>query len=120
MPHTVAVKPEMIAWAVYRSQLPLDDLEAEFPKLDDWQSGDSVPTMRELERLAQKTMTPLGYFFLAEPPDKSLSIPDFRTRGDRPLARPSPNLKGETSRNTRPGWSRGSGMNINARRGIMV
>jgi hypothetical protein len=48
--------------------------------------------LRQLENLAQKTMTPFGYFFLATPPVEALPIPDFRTVGDRPIGRPSPNL----------------------------
>jgi Zn-dependent peptidase ImmA (M78 family) len=43
---------------------------------------------------AQKTMTPLGYLFLETPPDEALPIPDFRTAGDVPISRPSPNLIG--------------------------
>src|SRR5437879_2142643 len=92
MPETVTVNPELIRWAVDRSQLPIEDLQAQFPKLNDWQRGAAKPTLRQLERLAQKTMTPFGYFFLDEPPDESLPIPDFRTAGDRPVGRPSPNL----------------------------
>jgi len=92
MLETVTVKPEMIRWAIDRSQLAAEDLEAEFPKLDEWKSGEAMPTMRQLERFAQKTMTPLGYLFLGAPPDERLPIPDFRTAGDRPVSRPSPNL----------------------------
>ncbi len=35
--------------------------------------------MRQLEELARKTHTPLGYFFLALPPVEELPIPFFRT-----------------------------------------
>lgn len=107
MPETVAVKPEMIRWAIERSQLAVEELQAHFPKLDDWKSGAGKPTLRQLERLAQKTMTPLGYFFLAAPPIETLPIPDFRTPGDRPISRPSPNLI-ETiqTMQRRQGWMR--------------
>jgi Zn-dependent peptidase ImmA (M78 family) len=37
-------------------------------------------------------MTPFGYLFLEKPPKEDLSVPDFRTIGDAPIARPSPNL----------------------------
>jgi Zn-dependent peptidase ImmA (M78 family) len=37
-------------------------------------------------------MTPLGYLFLDSPPDEALQLPDFRTVGDTPIGRPSPNL----------------------------
>ena len=92
MDATTTIKPELIRWAVARSQLPLADLVHAFPKLDQWQRGERIPTSKQLERFAKKTMTPLGYFFLDSPPDEKLPIPDFRTVGDTPIGRPSPNL----------------------------
>ncbi len=92
MPEAVAVNPELIRWAVDRSGVPREDLAKSFPKLDAWQSGEKSPTLRQLESLAKKTMTPLGYMFLHAPPVEKLPIPDFRTVGDRPVGRPSPNL----------------------------
>src|SRR5688572_11397611 len=92
MPNTVYVKPELIRWAIDRSQLPVADLEEAFPRLDEWRRGERMPTARQLELFANRTMTPLGYFFLDSPPDESLPIPDFRTMGDVPIGRPSPNL----------------------------
>lgn len=92
MTETVVVKPELIRWAIARSRLPIEELEQAFPKLDDWQSGDRLPTFKQLELFAHKTMTPLGFLFLEQPPDEKLPIPDFRTVGDTPIDRPSPNL----------------------------
>src|SRR6266702_3225814 len=92
MPETVSIKPELIRWAIERSQLPWDQLAKTFPKLDQWRRGERLPTSKQLEQFARTTMTPLGYLFLAEPPDETLPIPDFRTVGETPINRPSPNL----------------------------
>ncbi|MEO8495970.1 MAG: ImmA/IrrE family metallo-endopeptidase [Planctomycetota bacterium] len=89
---TIAVKAELIRWAIKRSGLPADDLLEKFPKLNEWQSGEKQPTFRQLEKFARTTMTPFGAMFLDEPPREKLPIPDFRTRGDSPLGRYSPNL----------------------------
>ena len=89
---TVSVRPELIRWAINRSRLPLVDLTKAFPELDHWLKGVQGPTYKQLENFARKTMTPLGYLFLDEPPDEGLTIPDFRTVGDMPIDRPSPNL----------------------------
>jgi Zn-dependent peptidase ImmA (M78 family) len=88
----VAVRPELIRWAQERSGLPSEVLQKRFPKFDLWESGKAKPTLRQLKDLAKKTLTPVGYFFLPEPPEDKLPIPDFRTVGDEPVKRPSPNL----------------------------
>ena len=91
MAETVSIKPELIRWAIERSRLPMDAL-TKFPKLEAWKRGERMPTFKQLEDFAKKTMTPLGYFFLDSPPDETLPIPDFRTVGDVPIENPSPNL----------------------------
>ncbi len=68
-------------------------LEAKFPRYASWEAGEAAPTLKQLETLAHKTMTPLGYFFLPEPPEEKLPLPDFRTVRDQGVRRhPSPNL----------------------------
>lgn len=94
MVERIDVNPKLIEWAIGRSGLATEALAADrrFRKLHDWLSGDRTPTHNQLEQFAKKTMTPLGYFFLDEPPVEKLPIPDFRTMGDTPITRPSPNL----------------------------
>lgn len=75
-----------------RARLDVGKLAAKFPKYEDWEDGREQPSLRQLENLARATFTPLGYFFLAKPPDEELHIPDFRTIRDKPLGRPSPDL----------------------------
>ena len=88
----IAVKPELIRWAIERSGLPVEELYNAFPKLSDWESGDRQPTFRQLEKFARKTMAPLGYLLLDHPPEEKLPVPDFRTHGDQTLKTFSPNL----------------------------
>ncbi len=88
----VQVKPQLIQWAIDRAGLSVTALSDYFPKLELWIHRESQPTLRQVEDLAKKTMTPLGYFFLPEPPEDKLSISDFRTVKDAPVQRPSPNL----------------------------
>lgn len=89
---TLAVKPELLRWAIDRSGLSTDELLAKFPKLEEWKTGDRAPTFRQLEQFARTTMTPFGALFLDTPPREELPIPDFRTKNDHPLTRFSPNL----------------------------
>jgi Zn-dependent peptidase ImmA (M78 family) len=88
----VAVSPSVIRWARERAGRPVQVLAQRFPKFERWESGAEKPTLRQLEALAKATLTPLGYFFLPEPPEDRLPIPDFRTVADTPVRRPSPNL----------------------------
>jgi Zn-dependent peptidase ImmA (M78 family) len=90
MSSPVSVKPELIHWAIERSGLKMSALE-KFP-INQWMSGKKRPTLRQLELFAKRTMTPLGYLFLSTPPEEKLPIPDFRTIGNTPIDRPSPNL----------------------------
>ena len=88
----VEVKPSLYRWASERSQLDLDELARRFPKLPEWIASDRAPTLKQIEKFAQATGTAVGYFFLPEPPDEQIPIPDLRTIGDQAVIRPSGNL----------------------------
>lgn len=87
----VAVSDAALRWALQRSGRP-SAIERKFPKLGEWLKGESWPTLRQLEDLANATSTPLGYFSLSELPEERLRIPHFRTLGGEPTFRPTPDL----------------------------
>lgn len=74
----VTVSDTVLRWALDRS-VRREDVELKFPKLSEWLSSQSQPTLHQLEAFAKATSTPLGFLFLAEPPVERLSIPHFRT-----------------------------------------
>jgi Zn-dependent peptidase ImmA (M78 family)/transcriptional regulator with XRE-family HTH domain len=88
----VSVQPALLAWARERSGVPLDEVTAKFPALNDWESGQKQPTLKQLEKFANSMHAPIGYLFLSEPPEESLPVPDFRTMGDAPIGHASPDL----------------------------
>jgi Zn-dependent peptidase ImmA (M78 family) len=88
----VTVKPEMFRWARERAGFEPGALAGRFPRLDAWERGEAQPTLKQLEGFAQATYTPLGYFFLPEPPVEKVPIPDFRTMGSERLQQPGADL----------------------------
>ena len=82
----------MLAWARARSGLPFDALAQRFPKLPEWESGDTSPTLRQLEDFARATHMPVGFLLLPAPIVEALPIPDFRTMGGTAVGTPSPDL----------------------------
>lgn len=59
-------------------------------RLVKWESGQEKPTLNELELIAKAYRRPLLTFFLSEPPRIETRLQDFRTVGDRPVAKSSP------------------------------
>lgn len=92
MPIRVEGRGELIRWARQRAKADIEDLESRFPKIAEWESGETAPTLKQLENFANATHAPVGFLLLPEPPEEELPLPDFRTIADSPVARPSPDL----------------------------
>ena len=89
----VAVRPELLDWAVKRSRRPVSDLATGgAKKLEEWLVGEERPTMKQLEEFARKARVPFGYLFLSKPPREELPLPDFRTKADATIGDFSPDL----------------------------
>lgn len=82
----VEVSPCLLSWARTRSGIDDKVWSKRFPHYEAWLSGAKTPTLKQVEEFAKKTYTPVGHFFLDEPPAEGVPIPDFRTVGDRPVA----------------------------------
>ncbi len=88
----VAIQPQLLRWACERAGVDRADLEHKFPRFPAWETGEALPTLKQLESFAKATYTPIGYLFLPEPPVENIPIPDFRTPGNERIGHPSPDL----------------------------
>jgi len=88
----VEVEPRLLRWARERAGLSAGALARRFPRLEAWERGELHPTLKQLERFAKATYTPVGFLFLDEPPAERVPIPDFRTVARARMERPSPDL----------------------------
>ena len=66
----VPVKPGMLRWARERSGADIAVFDKRFPQLGEWERGAAQLTLKELEGFAKATHTPVGYLFLAQPPEE--------------------------------------------------
>lgn len=88
----VAVEPELLRWALERAGRTAHDFAEKYPKLPQWERREAQPTLKQLEGFAKATFTPIGYFFLKEPPVERVPIPDLRTPANWRIGHPSPDL----------------------------
>lgn len=88
----VSIKPEMFVWARERGGFTHESLGKAFPMLPKWESGETLPTLNQLEQFVKAVHLPMGYLFLDQPPVEKMPIPDFRTSWNRTRIQPSPEL----------------------------
>lgn len=86
------VKRDVLLWAIKESQKSINDIELKFSKINEWINGDSAPTMKQIESLANFLKIPFGYMFLATPPKTNVMKVEFRSI-DNKLPDVSKNLK---------------------------
>lgn len=93
----ITLRPEVLRWARERAKFSADELankvKVKPERVLRWEDSGEI-SVAQVDRLAHVTHTPLGFLYLAEPPERLevLPINDFRTVGDQPPRRPSPGL----------------------------
>ena len=92
---SIMLQPRVLRWARERAGLDREQLAANLKvqtqDIVEWERSGRL-TFDEVDELAKRTYTPVGYLYLPEPPDDSLPIADFRTRTGVSPQWPSPNL----------------------------
>jgi Zn-dependent peptidase ImmA (M78 family) len=88
----ISVRPALLRWARERASLAPDELAKKLglvvQRVHDWEQTGEL-TLNHLQRLAEKTHTPVGFLFLSEPPLLDLPIADYRSHSG---GTPSPDL----------------------------
>ena len=91
----IRLEPGVLRWARERAGIDQAELAHKIkikPEVvSEWERSGSI-SIAQADKLAQRTHTPLGFLYLAEPPKDHLPIPDFRTRSDELPPHPSSNL----------------------------
>ncbi|WCZ39957.1 hypothetical protein CJEDD_11955 [Corynebacterium jeddahense] len=95
----VNIQPRMLAWAVDCTGLPEGELEKRFPKLPQWHSGESRPTLKQARELSKLARIPFGRLLLDEPSGERVGVTDFRTVGNKAMGTVSADLR-ETIRSS--------------------
>lgn len=89
----VTLQPHMLSWALDSSGLPEAELLKRFPKLPQWRSGESRPTLNQARELAKLARIPFGRLLLDEPSGERTGVTDFRTVGNRAIHTVSADLR---------------------------
>ena len=79
MKFEVDINNNLLIWAIERAGINIDEVSRTIPSFSSWLLGKKKPTVKQLEKFAQKVHLPFGYLFLENPPEEKLPIPFFRT-----------------------------------------
>jgi transcriptional regulator with XRE-family HTH domain len=89
------ITPAVLRWARDRARISLSVLAEKLHKkpesLAQWENGESRPTFRQAQNLANLLQIPFGYLFLSSPPAEPIELPDFRTIKNMEFASPTGN-----------------------------
>ncbi len=83
----ITLQPDVLRWARERAGIDTEQLACKMQVKPEsvlaWERDGKI-SIAQVDKLAQRTHTALGFLYLTEPPEDHLPIPDFRTRDDAP------------------------------------
>jgi len=95
--YSAQVKPQMLIWARVTAQMSAEDvarrLHVKKEKFNAWESGEALPTVNQLRRLARIYNQTFAAFYLPSPPKSNIPFPkDYRRNAGTTLVGLSPEL----------------------------
>lgn len=91
------INPDVFNWARSRAHMSVDDLSralgVKLDKVIAWTEGSKQPTFNQAQKLANRLHIPFAFFFLPNPPQDDLPLPDLRTISSHGIEEASVNLK---------------------------
>lgn len=91
MTTNISISPEILDWIINNISENSDNQKA-FKYLEQWRSGEKIPTYNKVEEVSKTLHVPLGYFFLRQPPKEDYSFLQYRTVRNELYATPSREL----------------------------
>lgn len=87
----INLAPSIIEWLFQKIQHDNQNSKVS-EMINNWKSGEKVPTFNQVEEVSKKMCIPLGYFFLQTPPIEECKILEYRTVDSINIIEPSRNL----------------------------
>ena len=91
----MSINPDIITWAREHAGYSPSDvfLTKNFPRIDDWERGQTTPTYPQLEKLADKLKVPVAVFFFPVRPHVEPIQQSFRTLPSAQFAEIPPKIR---------------------------
>lgn len=87
------VTRSIITWARKRAGYSLSEAQKSFKKIEEWETGEPLPTYPQLESMADKFKVPIAVFFFPSPPDVPEIDETFRTLSQGDLEKIPPKIR---------------------------
>ncbi len=96
------VEDELLIWARKSAHLTLQEaakkVRVKEERLQNWEAGETRPTIRQLREFGKAYKRPIAVFYLPQPPKDFVPLRDFRRFADTKASILSPKLQFETRR----------------------
>jgi Zn-dependent peptidase ImmA (M78 family)/transcriptional regulator with XRE-family HTH domain len=83
----LAITPAVLTWVRSRAGYSLEEAATHFRRIQDWETGKSGPSYRQLEEMAERFKCPVAVFFFPSPPEVASIEQSFRTLPDEEFVR---------------------------------